>query len=203
MRNPHRSLTAFAAMTAILSVSAFVPSADAGCSIVPRPVCRDLAQSKLDVDSYGHVSWKASHGPATTLDDFGDPGETSHYFLCAWDERGLLVAADIPPAAECPGGSCWCEADKTGLKYKDEAGYNGDLRALQLLSNEKVGARISAETLVIGGINLPVAGDVLVQLSRSDSDICFESLVPAESFTSNSSTSASARMSAADRKTAD
>ncbi len=199
MSTPRRSFLAFAAIAAFLPLLS--TPADAGCSIVPRPVCRELAQSKFDIDSYGHVSWKASHGPATSLEDFGDPGETSHYFLCAWDERGLLVAADIPPAAECPGGSCWCEAD-SGLKYKDEAGYNGDLRSVQLSSNPRVGVRISTETLVIGGINLPVTGDVLVQLSRSDSDVCFESLVPAEKFSSNSSESASAKVSAAERKQA-
>jgi hypothetical protein len=198
MKIPRRSFSAIAAIAAILSVSA--STAEAGCSMVPRPVCRELAQSKFDIDSYGHVNWKASHGPATSLDDFGDPSETSHYFLCAWDERGLLVAADIPPAAECPGGSCWCEAPRTGLKYKDEAGYNGDLRSVQLLSDEKVGVRIRTATLVIGGINLPVTGDVLVQLSRSDSDICFESLVPQDNFSSNSSLSASGEVRASDEK---
>lgn len=197
MKIPRRSLPLVAAFAASFTVA--VSSADAGCSIVPRPVCRSLAQTKLTIDSYGHVSWKASHGPATSLEDFGDPNETSHYFLCAWDERGLLVAADIPPAAECPGGSCWCEAD-TGLQYKDEAGYNGDLRAVQLMSSPKVGVRIETETMVIGGINLPIAGDVLVQLSRGDSDICFETLIPEEGFKGNSSESASAEVRAADRK---
>jgi hypothetical protein len=196
MRKTRRYPIAVAAIAAVLSVPAV--SAHAGCSIVPRPVCRDLAQSKFDIDSYGHVSWKASHGPATSLDDFGDPGETSHYFLCAWDERGLLIAADIPPATECPGGSCWCE-DDSSLRYKDKTGNNGDLRSLQLTSSDKVGARINAETLVIGGINLPVNGDVLVQLSRSDSDVCFESLVPADGFSSNSSVSASGKSVAGDK----
>ena len=113
------------------------------------------------------------------------------------------MAADIPPAAECPGGSCWCEAEKAGLKYKDESGYNGDLRSLKLLSSPDVGVRISTETFVIGGINLPVTGDLLVQLSRGDSEICFESLLPADRFASNSSEAASAQISASDRKSGD
>lgn len=192
-----RRLLAVAAVAALLSVPA--TSAHAGCSMVPRPACRELAQSRFDIDSYGHVAWKASHGPATDVRDFGDPAETSHYFLCAWDERGLLVAADIPPAAECPGGSCWCDADG-GLRYKDESGNNGDLRAVQLSTSDRLGAKISTETLVIGGINLPISGDVLIQLSRSDSETCFESLIPADDFTSNSSESASARKTADEKE---
>ena len=37
--------------------------------------------------------------------------------------------------------------------------------------------------MVIGGIILPVNGGVVVQLTRTDNDTCFESFLPADSFT--------------------
>ncbi|MFN2424974.1 MAG: hypothetical protein ABR587_00855 [Candidatus Binatia bacterium] len=168
-----------------MSMAAPIVPADAGCPPESPALCRELGKSQFVIDSYGNVDWRASRGPATKFSDFGDPESDSHYFLCVWDGNGLLVAADIPPGAECPGGSCWSEKNSTDLKFRDEAGYNSDLRTLVLSGGRKNRTKLRAQTLVIGGINLPVTGDLLVQLSRADSSICFESMFPADAFTLN------------------
>lgn len=179
-----------ASLAAVLSLSA--ASAEAGCSMVPRPACGNLADSRFAIDSTGNVSWRASQGPPTALDDFGDPDTTSHYFLCAWDERGLVVAADVPPGTTCPDGDCWCSVDG-GLRYDDSDGTNGDLRLLEMSSSEQDGTKVRTRTFVVGGINLPIQGDLLVQLSRADSETCFESLMLADEFSQNDAAFARAR----------
>jgi hypothetical protein len=166
--------------------------AEAGCPITPRPECRVLEQSSFQIESQGQVRWRATRGPETSLEEFGDPGESSHYFFCAWDERGLLVAADIPPATECPDGECWCAVD-AGFRYKDDTASNNGFQFLEMTASEGGKTKVRAETFVWGGINLPVTGDVLLQLSRPDSEICFESLITADEFAYNSSTSAAAK----------
>lgn len=184
-------------LVASLATALFLDAApaDAGCPMVPRPVCRDLAESRFAIDSTGNVHWRATHGPQTGLDDFGDPGTTSHYFLCAWDERGLVVAADVPPGTTCPGGECWCSVDG-GLRYDDSKGVNGDLRLLEMSSSEEEGTTVRTRTFVVGGVNLPIVGDLLVQLSRADSEICFESLMLADQFLQNDAGYARARTDA-------
>jgi len=179
--------------TTLALSTAFAATAEAGCPPDSPALCRELDKAKFVIDSYGHVEWRASHGASTKLADFGNPESDSHYFLCAWDGNGLLVAADIPPGAECSGGSCWSKKSGSELKFKDERGNNSDLRALELSSSKRNRTKIRAETLVIGGINLPVTGDLLVQLSRDDSDVCFETTIPAEAFTLNHKEAARAK----------
>jgi hypothetical protein len=192
---PARILVSAAVAFGAMVVAPAIP-AEAGCPPEPPALCRELGKTKFAIDSYGNVSWQASHGPSTNLSDFGNPDESSHYFLCAWDGNGLVVAADIPPGAECPGGSCWSKSGSSDLSFRDLRGNNSDLRELDLSGSRENRTKIRAQTMVIGGINLPIHGDVLVQLSRSDSPICFESWVPAEAFTLNYKGAARAKVSA-------
>ncbi len=179
-----------ASLAAALVLEAF--PAEAGCPMVPRPVCRELAEARFAIDQAGNVSWRASRGAQTDLDEFGDPETSSHYFLCAWDERGLVVAADVPPGVTCPDGDCWCSVDG-GLRYDDADGVNGDLRLLEMSSSEEAGTKVRTRTFVVGGINLPIVGDLLVQLSRADSEVCFENLLLASDFAQNDKGVARAR----------
>lgn len=172
-------------MVAAASVLAAAAPAAAGCPPFPRPLCRDFGRTSLAIDADGHFDWKGSRGPATSLADFGDGQASAPWLLCAWDDRGLVVAADIPAGAACRGASCWTETGKQRLTYLDDTGSNGDIRALDVVASTKPRARLQGLVSVIGGINLPLGGRVVVQLTRADSPVCFESALPAGSFHRN------------------
>ncbi|MFN2374992.1 MAG: hypothetical protein ABR538_00520, partial [Candidatus Binatia bacterium] len=179
---PVRVVSLLVAAASVLAVAA---PATAGCPPFPRPLCRDFGQTSLAIDADGHFDWRAARGPATSLADFGAGQTNSPWLLCAWDDRGLVVAADIPAGAECRGASCWTETGKQRLFYLDETGSNGDIRALDFFANAKPRTKLRGLVSVIGGINLPLGGRVTVQLTRADSPVCFESALAAESFHRN------------------
>lgn len=176
-----RVLAAALAVPALAGVLATATAAVAGCPPEPMPpdACGQFGRSALRIDAYGNFEWRASRGPAPGA--FFDPAAS--YLLCAWDQERLVVAADIPEGAECPGGSCWSEDRAGDDVYRDEAGANGDIRELELGTGETGESRIRARGLVIGGVILPVAGGVIVQAVRTGSPDCLESFLPAESFT--------------------
>lgn len=186
-----------ASALALASVSA--ARADAACPSAPRPLCRDLGQTRLAIDASGEVDWRGTRGPATALADFGEPAVTTAYSLCAWDEGGLLVASEIPAAAVCPGGSCWSLRGSSGLRYRDEGADSTGLHALDLTGSLKARTKIRAQATLLDSIDRPVAGGVTLQLSRDDSPICFESAIPADAIavSDNGSVRAKARFDAA------
>jgi hypothetical protein len=157
--------------------------ASAGCPPMPREaqLCRALGQTSLRSHASGAFVWRAAHGESTSVEEFVDPDTA--YQLCAWDEEKLVIAADIPAATECTDGSCWSERDDDAWRYDDEAGANGDIRRLDFTASDEARTKIRAEVLVIGGIVLPVIGDIIVQMLRTDTGLCLESVAPADSHT--------------------
>jgi hypothetical protein len=97
-----------------------------------------------------------------------------------WDEEHLVVAADIPPNAECDENSCWSASEP---RYRDELGINGDIHLLDFSRSNSDETRLHALTMVVGGIILPVKGEAIVQWLRTDTGACLESFVPADAFT--------------------
>lgn len=168
------------ALVAALVVAAASP-ARAGCPPTPwdQGTCLSFGRSSLAIDASGNVDWRASRGASATAAAFG--GDTDVYQFCIWDEDHLVVAADIPAGAECPGGSCW--SLEAGVGYEDDAGVNGDIRALAFTPSDTSRTKLRVTTFVVGGINLPVAGGVIAQLVRNGGESCFEGFLPAESFT--------------------
>lgn len=162
-------------------VLALAPASLAGCPPEPMPpgACAEFARSSLRLDAYGDFDWRASRGPASG--SILDP--EAPILLCAWDQERLVLAADIPAGAECPGGSCWSEDAAGDPVYRDDAGANGDVRALDTGENVDGKATIRARGLVIGGLILPLTEGVIVQALRPGSTECLESFLPAESFT--------------------
>lgn len=169
------------ALTAAIVLTA-LPSW-AGCPPTPREaeLCRPFGQTSLRSNAYGEFVWRAARGDSTSVEEFVDPDGV--YQLCAWDENKLVIAADIPAAAECADGSCWSEREDGGWRYEDKAGANGDLRRLDFTGSDESLTKIRAEVMVIGGIILPVTGDIIVQMLRTDTTLCLESFAPAASYT--------------------
>lgn len=183
---------AFAFAVAVLPASAAL----AGCPPEPwgQDQCGSFAQTSIAMDAYGHVDWRASKGPASSAAEFSDPSST--YKLCAWDEERLVVAADIAADAECPGGSCWTDQDGRTRRYRDEAGANGDIRVFDFTGSDAASSKLHAQTLVIGGLNLPIVGGLIVQLVRVDTGACLESFVPTDAFTIDDKAGFAAKFSA-------
>ncbi|HEY2775415.1 MAG TPA: PHB depolymerase family esterase [Candidatus Binatia bacterium] len=165
--------------------------ARAACPTSPRPLCRDLAQSRLSIDAgSGSFRWKAARGPSTNKIDFGDPRASTSFSVCAWEASTLILAADVLAAASCDGASCWSDSGATGLRYRSDT---TPVRSIDLLGSSSNRTRVRVSGTFATGAPLPVAGQVTVQLLRDDSAICFESAVPLASFTSNSAARASAK----------
>lgn len=169
------------ALTAAMALGAV--SAWAGCPPTPPEgrLCRPFGQTSLRSNAYGEFVWSAAHGDATSVEELVDPDAA--YQLCAWDEEKLVIAADIPAAAECADGSCWSERKDGGWRYEDKPGANGDVRRLDFTGSDESHTKIRAEVTVIGGIVLPVAGDIIVQVLRTDTTLCLESVAPVDSYT--------------------
>ena len=173
-----RQLLLVAALAALPAKAAL-----AGCPPEPwgQDNCGSFSKTSIAMDAYGNVDWRGSGGPASRAAEFSDPSST--YKLCIWDEERLVVAADIEADAECPGGSCWTDQDGKTRRYRDEAGANGDIRAFDFTGSDATSSKLHAQTLVIGGINLPVVGGMIAQLVRMDTGACLESFVPTDAFT--------------------
>lgn len=173
-RPPAAILFVVAAMALPLAI------AEAGCPPAPRAPesCAAFGQSGVAIDASGQFDWTASQGPPASADEFVDPA--ARYQLCAWDEQRLVVAADILPGADCDGASCWSGRGPTTRVYRDDRGANGDVRLLEFHASDRARTGLHVFTVVIGGINLPVTGGVVVQLLRVDTDTCVESFVPLE-----------------------
>lgn len=152
--------------------------ADASCPSSPRPWCRQFGQAHIRIDAGSAVfGWRGLKGPSTALADFGSPATTTGYSLCAWNDATLVVATGIPAAATCGMASCWSTQGRAGLRYRNGVAGTGELSSIGLTGNSAGKTKLKLKGTVAGGIPLPLAGRLTVQLLRDDSPICFESSV--------------------------
>lgn len=195
MNTARRSFLVPASLAIAAAVLASSSPALAGCPPEPWPQesCASFDRTSLAIDAEGAFDWKASEGPAAGVARFADP--SASYRLCAWDEERLVVAADIPAGAECPGGSCWKRPSPGSRSYTDRSGDNGDIRSFEISGSPSSPAKLRAHTTVIGGIILPVVGGVVVQVVNTDTGACLESFVPADAFTRDDKANFAARFS--------
>jgi hypothetical protein len=187
------TFTAFA----IAAACSLLPAAPAlaGCPPTPRAEgeCLPVGQTSISIDFYGDFEWRASRAASSSVAEFVD--DAAAYQLCMWDQEHLVVAADIPAGAECRGASCWSERSESSWRYSDDVGANGDVRVLDFTASDDDRTKLAAKVFVIGGIILPVTGGAIVQMTRTDNDTCFESILPADSFTIDDKAAFAARFS--------
>lgn len=166
----------------------------ASCPSAPRPLCRQFAQTAVRIDAVsGAFEWRGTGGPTSVLPDFGSPQSTTGYSICAWDGERLVVAADIPAAADCGGASCWSARGASGVRYRETAPGAGQLSSLDLQGSAKPKTKLKAKGLLAAGAALPVTGRLTLQFLRDDSPLCFEGAVPLASLKTNSADAVQAK----------
>jgi hypothetical protein len=132
------------------------------------------------------IGWKWKAEPTTVLADFGDPTSTTDYALCIYDEAPptLIAGFEIPAASPCGDDACWRAVADKGFKFSDPAAtFGGASRVIVRAEPTPGRARI---TLKGKGANLlfatlPPVPNVVVQLIRDDSAICWETVHPLSS----------------------
>jgi hypothetical protein len=78
-----------------------------------------------------HMQWSWSGGEATTLAEIGDPGATTRYGFCVWDDR-----AGVPTLVtnlQIPDGSHW-RTTPSGARYTDGRGTFRGLSGIKVHS---------------------------------------------------------------------
>lgn len=135
------------------------------------------------------IAFSVTHGEVYDQSDLGDPGVSTDYVLCVYDQAGgathsLVRHFDVP--AGSPG---WVSKDPKGWQFKNKTGING-IQQIKLLSG-KPKVRVKGKG---AGLGLPGAfsvdayfeqdAAVRVQLRNSDG-ACWDLELPQASTTKN------------------
>src|SRR5436853_440797 len=120
----------------------------ATCANGPATGCRRPTRSRAASLSIHHrsdatndrLSWRWTHGAATSKGDFGNPLATTDYQLCVYDGSGRTIRrAGAPPGGSCGSRPCWHEtatrftyvrAGRSSLTLALRAGADGQAAIL-------------------------------------------------------------------------
>jgi hypothetical protein len=113
---------------------------------------------KRSADSSKHVaSWKWARGAATDAASFGDPGATTDYAWCLYDESGgtptLVMSVVLPGARQCNGRACWKMGRDGGWIYKDKSHGQSGVGHLLLKPGPD---GVAAIVMRAHGVNVPL-----------------------------------------------
>src|SRR5262249_59076841 len=127
-------------------------------------------------DRRDRLVWKWRGGAATTKSDFGDPGASTTYALCVYDDSGLLTTVTVPAGGTCGHRPCWAERTG-GFRYRNRARTPEGAGKVALQRGRRDGrAKIVVEASG-EDLDLPdlesLESPVTVQLRRSDSRVCW------------------------------
>jgi hypothetical protein len=114
------------------------------------------------VDSSDTMLWRWTRGIAS-LNQFGDPGQSTDYALCIYDHSGgaaaLVQSAIVPAGGVCAGVNCWKRLSR-GFRYKNTFAEGNGVRMLLL----KEGVDDNAKFLVKGkGVDLALPSPFSVE----------------------------------------
>ena len=167
------------------------------CPPLPAKNCRTSGKARLLVANiananHDQVNWKWYRGSTTTIADFGDPvSGTTRYELCIYDEVGGVphlalqaVAADGICVGMFP---CWISTPR-GFTYNNKAKTPDGIVRIMLQPTGVRQAQVSVRAIG-SNLLLPTPANaqnmfaqnpnLVVQLRRSDSPICWENSFPA------------------------
>lgn len=186
---PTPTRTAIATPT-LTPTPADTPTPGSPCAPAPVDGCRVPRRSALafaqKASGAASLSWDWRRGADTHRVDFGDPLHTTHYALCVYEEIGsasrLVTTMVVGPGETCGNRACWRET-ALGFLYKDAEELADGVKSIVLHSGTDGKAKILVRA---AGPNVPLPSPttetqfldgnatVVVQLVRSDSDICWE-----------------------------
>jgi len=169
------------------------------CPPMPLSACRLAKQNTLSITrsssaASNRFAWSWSQGLVTKAAEFGDPTAASSYELCVYDARGVAITLDVPAGGSCGGKPCW-RATPHGFAYDDRTGGAVGVRTVTVASSTRPSAKVHVEGR---GVNLPtalpLAAPLTLQLTRSDGDVCFESVFDAHAITRDDTARLNARI---------
>ncbi len=159
-----------------------------GCSGLaqPEPACAPpfvvgksvlLAKDK-DGQDRDQLVWRWSKGPATTLQDLGDPFRATSYALCVYDTEDagatslLVTESVVPPGGTCSGKPCWKAVSDKGYKYKNKTAVRGGVRSVVLRRGDagKSKFTVKAKGVHLGLPPLPLSQDPELTVNFVTSD---------------------------------
>lgn len=157
------------------------------CPPAPLPGCRRptaaggarLVISRPDVAARSALAWRWATGAATTLADLGDPTTTASYVLCVYDAAGTAeprAALGAPAGGQCAGNDCW-QPTRAGFLYKDRLATPDGLTRVQLRTGSADGTAkvvVEGHGAALAAPTLPLAPPVVVQLTNTETGVCFE-----------------------------
>lgn len=155
-----------------------------GCGVAPRVGCRTAENSSLHYrddadDDRDRLTYKWSKGAATTQAEFGDPLTSTQYALCIYarSTEDLYAESNVPA-----GASNWSAVSDKGFKYRDSLVLADGTKQVQLKGHQTQ-AKSKLQWKGSGGglpdlpVQLPLPGGafpLLIQVSGSDTSVCFE-----------------------------
>jgi uncharacterized delta-60 repeat protein len=103
------------------------PAPRTGCTTAIQPAAGRLQLSTGTSPDRQKVSWKLTHGDASTPAHLADPFTADDYTVCSYDDAGALLWEAIAPAAgTCHGRPCWSAIPSVGgVKYRDGSASHG------------------------------------------------------------------------------
>jgi cysteine-rich repeat protein len=162
------------------------------CSPTPSLLCRTppSGDSSLLIrddpsDSKDQLKWKWKHGPATPIEDYGDPTVTAAYVICIYDNTGLLVSRAAPEGGTCANGApCWTKKVDTGppvattrYTYKDADATPSGLTKVQLKPGTsldlKAQIKVSGKGNFLQPPTIPLSLPVTLQLRNTETSVCW------------------------------
>jgi hypothetical protein len=127
------------------------------------------------------LTWKWTHGAATTHADLGNPRFNTDYAICLYDEKAgtpsLKLSVTAPHAGFCGSRPCWKDTS-TGFTYSNSTVVpDGKLKILlkegPVAGTAKITVTGKGTNLIMPALPLDQAGRVRVQVKNSNG-VCWE-----------------------------
>lgn len=167
---------------------------DCPCLGGPQPSCRSAERGQLTISDKSNndkdsFQWSWSRGQNTTQAEFGAPTVTTGYDICVYagDSNPLMVLSVAASSLD------WVATGSDGTKgyaFNDDMAMSDGVTKITLTSSDAGNSKISVKGKglslpmpTLGSLSVPIT----VQLQRSDSSQCFESVFDLNDVMSNSS----------------
>jgi hypothetical protein len=149
-------------------------------TVAPRQTCKTAPPRRASLFVHDGTSatkdalvWKWTRGPATSLDDLGDPTDADGYDLCVFDDRdgtaSLALDAHVDP------GAGWTPIPR-GYRFRDRATGDSGRESLMLRAGTRGNAAITfkARGPNAPSLALPFRQDDAVTVQLLGKNACWE-----------------------------